>query len=88
MPFGTDVGHLTQRHIGTWHHRGNQLVLDGFIIVGVIVLLGIKPDRDASVAFPNGGQRLTVEAAGQVQGKHAFGETQSGTFLGFHGHIH
>ena len=88
MPLGTNVGHLTERHIGARHHGRNQLVLDGFVVVGVVVLLGIQPHGDASTAFPNGSQGLAVEAAGQIQGEEAFGESQAGTFLGFHGHFH
>ena len=88
MPFGIDVGHLTERHVGTRHHGGYQLVLYGFVVVGVVVLLGIQPHRNASAVLPNGGQRLAVETARQVQGKEAFGEAQAGTFLGFHGHLH
>ena len=88
MPVGTDVGDLPERDIGAGQHRRNQLVLNGFVVVGVVVLFRIQFDGQAAVAFPNGGQRLSVEASGEVEGKHGLGDAKAGTFLGFHSHFH
>ena len=40
------------------------------------------------LAFPYGGQRLSIEAGGQIEREEAFGDAQSGTFLGLHGQLH